>query len=301
MKIIEGKEVEEILSAKACVKLMKETLINLEEGKAMQPMRLICNMPNTAKFGFMPAYLGDGDYYGAKVLTAYPPNMGTGYPSHIGYVMLFEPEHSQVAGLVDATAVTAIRTGAVSAAATDCLAREDSRVMAILGAGEQARSHARAICTVREIEEIRIYDIRNEASWRFKEEMEQELSVSIVICEEIMDATKEADIICTVTPGGKEGAPILYGSMVKEGVHINAVGTFTPGTREIASDLMAISSLYGDSIEGVKKESGEYIVPEKEGLIDENHIKGTIGMVLSGKIPGRKSEKIGRASCRERV
>lgn len=286
MRIIEEAEVRKVVSAEKCVEIMKKALLDLEEGRCEMPPRLITIMPNTAKFGFMPAWLGD--YYGAKVITAYGPNAGTGYPTHIGYVMLFESEHSTVAGLVDATAVTEIRTGAVSAVATDVLARRDAHTMAIIGAGAQARSHTAAIVSVRKIDAITVYDMRPEASAAFKAEIEAQYGIAVTICQSVAECVKNADIICTLTPS-KE--PILTRDMVKPGAHVNAVGTFTPATREASSDLVAASRLYADQVAAMKRESGEYLIPLQEGLITEEHIVGSIGEVLAGRKPGRQNDE----------
>lgn len=286
MRIIEEAEVRKVVSAEKCVEIMKKALLDLEEGRCEMPPRLITIMPNTAKFGFMPAWLGD--YYGAKVITAYGPNAGTGYPTHIGYVMLFESEHSTVAGMVDATAVTEIRTGAVSAVATDVLARKDAHTMAIIGAGAQARSHTAAIVSVRKIDAITVYDMRPEASAAFKEEIEAQYGIAVTICQSVAECVKNADIICTLTPS-KE--PILTRDMVKPGAHVNAVGTFTPATREASSDLVAASRLYADQVAAMKRESGEYLIPLQEGLITEDHIVGSIGEVLAGRKPGRQNDE----------
>lgn len=286
MRIIEEAEVRTVVSAEKCVEIMKKALLDLEEGRCDMPPRLITIMPNTAKFGFMPAWLGD--YYGAKVITAYGPNAGTGYPTHIGYVMLFESEHSTVAGLVDATAVTEIRTGAVSAVATDVLARKDAHTMAIIGAGAQARSHTAAIVSVRKIDAITVYDMRPEAAVAFQNEIEAQYGISVSICQSVAECVKDADIICTLTPS-KE--PILTRDMVKPGAHVNAVGTFTPATREAASDLVAASRLYADQVAAMKRESGEYLIPLQEGLITEEHIVGSIGEVLAGRKPGRQTQE----------
>ena len=269
MRIIEEAEVRKVVSAEKCVEIMKKALLDLEEGRCEMPPRLITIMPNTAKFGFMPAWLGD--YYGAKVITAYGPNAGTGYPTHIGYVMLFESEHSTVAGLVDATAVTEIRTGAVSAVATDVLARKDAHTMAIIGAGAQARSHTAAIVSVRKIDAITVYDMRSEAAVAFKNEIEAQYGISVSICQSVAECVKDADI--------------------KPGAHVNAVGTFTPATREAASDLVAASRLYADQVAAMKRESGEYLIPLQEGLITEEHIVGSIGEVLAGRKPGRQTQE----------
>lgn len=286
MRIIEEKQVRELVSAGKCVELMKEALMGMEQGIYDMPPRLLCKMPNTATFAFMPAYAGD--FFGAKVITAYGPNAGTEYPTHMGYVMLFESEHCSVAGLVDATAVTEIRTGAVSAAATDALARTDAHKLAIIGAGAQARSHVAAIRTIREITELSVYDLRKEAAVQFAKEIEAAYGLSVTICENVSETVYDADIICTLTPAIEA---YLTKDMVKPGVHINAVGTFTPTTREVSSDLVSAAKLYADQIDAMKKESGEYLIPLQEGMITEKHIVGTVGQVLLGQAPGRENEK----------
>ncbi len=284
MKIIDEAAVRRLLPAGECVKIMRRALFGLEKGEFVMPPRLITRMPNTAAFGFMPAWAGE--YYGAKVITAYGPNAGTGYPTHIGYVMLFESAHSTVAGLVDATAVTEIRTGAVSAVATDLLARRDAHTLALIGAGAQARSHTAAIRMVREITSVTVYDLRPEAAGAFKKEIE-ETGLPVKIAPSVREAVRDADIICTLTPS-KE--PFLTADMVRPGTHVNAVGTFTPTTREAASDLVTVSRLYADQVQAMMAESGEYLVPLSEGCITRKHIVGSVGEVLNGMAPGRLTD-----------
>lgn len=285
MIIIEEKQVRELLTPEKCIAAMKEAFMQLETGSYTMPLRSIHIMPNTAKFGFMPAYVGD--YYGAKVITAYAPNMGTAYPSHIGYVMLFEPEHSLVAAMVEAGSITEIRTGAASAVATELLARPDAHTMALIGAGAQARSHMAAITCVREITHVTVYDINPAAAEKFAAEARDKYGVEATVAASVAEAVADADIICTLCPA-KEA--YLTRDMVKPGVHINAVGTFTPATREVASDLIAAARLYSDYTESTRKESGEYLVPLQEGLIGEDHIVGSLGELLLGKAEGRVSD-----------
>lgn len=286
MKIIEKDEVRRRLPAGTCVGLMRQALIDLESGVNGQPMRLLTKMPNTATFGFMPAYAGN-KYFGAKIIAAYAPNMGTEFPSHIGYVMLFESDHCTVVAMVEAGTITEIRTGAISAVASDLLARKDAHKLALIGAGAQARSHTAAIRTVREITEIAVYDINEAGAKKFKAEIESQYGIPVTIHVSVADTVRDADIICTLTPG-KE--PVLFKSMVKPGAHINAVGTFTPMTREVSSDLVSASKLYADQIEAMKRESGEYLAPLQEGLITEDHIIGSIGALLLGQAEGRTNE-----------
>ena len=286
MMIIEEARVRELLTPEKCIAAMREAFTALEEGKYTMPLRSIHVMPNTAKFGFMPAYVGD--YYGAKVITAYAPNMGTQYPSHIGYVILFEPEHSLVAAMVEAGSITEIRTGAASAVATDLLARRDAHTMALIGAGAQARSHMAAIACVREITQVTVYDINPAAAEKFAAETRARYGVTVTVASSVAEAVKDADIICTLCPA-KEA--YLTRDMVKPGTHINAVGTFTPATREVASDLVAAARLYSDYTESTRKESGEYLAPLQEGLIGEDHIRGSLGELLLGKAEGRASDE----------
>ena len=286
MKIIEEAEVRRLLTPERCLNAMRACLVDLEEGRCAMPQRLICAMPNTAMLGFMPAYVGD--YYGAKVIAAYAPNTGTKYPSHIGYVMLFESEHSTVAAMVEAGSITEIRTGCVSAVATDVLARRDAHSLALLGAGAQARSHLAAIRLVRNIDRVMVYDIRPEAARRFAEEAAATYSLTVEVAASAAEAVRDADIVCTLTPSK---TPYLTRDMVRPGTHINAVGTFTPSTREAASDLVAASRLYADYIPACRAESGEYLIPLREGLITENHIAGSIGQLLTGKAAGRISKE----------
>ena len=288
MKIVEAKEARERLDTDTCLRLMREAFVSLENGTAMQPLRSVNTIPHGNSFGFMPAYLGDNDYFGAKVITAFHGNIGTEYPSHMGYVMLFESVHGSFVGMADCSVITELRTGAVSGVATDLLARKDAHVLALIGAGAQARSHMAAIKAVRPgIDTVKVYDIRPEAAEKFAAETKEKYGVETIVCESVEAAVRDADIICTLTPSKD---PYLKKEWVKKGAHINAVGTFTPTTREVTSELMAASKLYADQIEALKKEGGEYLIPLSEGLIGEDHIKGSVGALLTGKCEGRASD-----------
>lgn len=288
MKIVEAAEARERLDMKTCIGLMREAFIALEDGTAMQPLRSVNKIPHGNSFGFMPAYLGDDDYFGAKVITAFHGNLGTQYPSHMGYVMMFESKHGSFVGMADCSVITEIRTGAVSGVATELLARRDAKKAAIIGAGAQGRGHLEAMLLVRpSLCEVSVYDIRPEAAEKYATEMGQKYGLPVKVADNVEEAVYDADIICTVTPS-KEA--YLKKEWVKKGTHINAVGTFSPTTREVTSELVAAARLYADQKEAMKKEAGEYLIPLAEGLITEEHIVGSIGEVLLGKAPARGSE-----------
>ena len=201
MKIIEAAEARERLDMPTCVKLMREAFTMLEDGTASQPMRSVNALPHGNSFGFMPAYLGDHGYFGAKVITAFHGNIGTEYPSHMGYVMMFESEHGSFVGMADCSVITELRTGAASGVATDLLARKDAKTLALIGAGAQARSHLAAMLVVRPgLSEVRVYDLRKEASEAFKAESEAKYGAKVAVCGSAEEAVKDADIICTLTP-----------------------------------------------------------------------------------------------------
>lgn len=288
MRIVEAAEVRQKLTPEVCIPLMRQALVALESGAANQPLRSVIKLPDGEAFGFMPAYLGADDYFGAKVLTAFHKNIGTEYPSHIGYVMLFESVHGSFVGMADATVITEMRTGAVSAVATDLLARKDASRLALIGAGAQARSHLVSIRCVRNITEAAVYDINPASAARFAREMTQAHGLPVTVADSAQACVKNADIICTLTPS-KE--PFLQKEWVAKGTHINAVGTFSPATREVTSGLVAAAKLYADYVPALLAESGEYLVPLQEGLIGPEHVVGSIGEVLMGKAPARENEE----------
>ncbi len=284
MKIIDANEVRALLTMPECINLMKEAFKKLESGNAGQPIRTIHPFPDGNLFGFMPAWLDD--CFGAKIITANHGNVGTKYPSHMGYVMVFDSAHGAPIGMADAGVITEMRTGAVSAVATDLLARKDASKLAIIGCGAQGRSHLAAIMCVRDIKEVYCYDIVPESAQKYAKEQSEKYGIAVIVKSSVKDAVLEADIVCTLTPS-KEA--YLEADWISSGTHINAVGTFSPTTREVTSELVAKSKLYADNIESMKKEAGEYLIPLKEGLIDESHIVGSLGEVLLGKAPARQT------------
>jgi ornithine cyclodeaminase len=287
MITINGQEVARLLTMEKCEALMRGVLSGLAAGKYLQPLRSILRLPGENLFGFMPASLGDGDYFGAKLVTAFHRNTEAGLPSHMGYVLLFEPEHGNLVAMVDATKITEIRTGAVSGVATGLLARKDAHTLALIGAGAQARSHLAAIRLVRDLRQVTVYDLDRDRADIFAREVEREGGPAIVVAASAEEAVTDADIVCTLTTSAK---PFLRREWIKPGTHINAVGAFSPDRREVASDLVAASRLFADQVDAMRKECGEYLVPLMEGLIGEDHIKGAIGDVILGLVPGRTND-----------
>ena len=287
MQIITAAQVAEILDMQHCIDLMRTALIALASGDAKQIVRPVLPLYGRNVLGMMPAYYAAGKVAGVKVLTVFPDNYQQSIPSHQGQVLVFEAETGGLKAIVDAESITGIRTAAVSAAVTQALARPDASRLAILGAGLQGRQHLRAIRLVRQLQEVTVWDVRPEAATAYAEEMGRETGLPVRVCAAAAEATREADIICTLTPSPE---PILSAADVRPGAHINAVGACSSVTRELSSDLMAVGRLFVDWKEAAVVEAGDYLLALQEGAISEEHILGEVGQVLAGKLPGRVSE-----------
>jgi ornithine cyclodeaminase len=234
----------------------------------------------------MPAYMGNLQVMGLKVVSVFPGNHGTEYDSHMGAVMIFETKHGQPLALMDATEITAIRTAATSGVATRLLARQDAGDLAILGTGTQARTHLEAMGHCRKLRRVRVWSRNPEHALRFAERESRAHGIKVETMATVKAAVGGADIICTATASPD---PILLGEHLSPGAHINAVGSSVPFTRELDTAAVVQSRLFVDRRESTLNEAGDFLFPKKEGAIDDAHIRGEIGQILTGKIPGRTS------------
>ncbi|MGE3231989.1 MAG: ornithine cyclodeaminase family protein, partial [Hyphomicrobium sp.] len=230
-------------------------------------------------FGVMPGSLGDGPF-GAKLISVFPGNVAAGGLSHQGMVFLFDPETGAPRAAVDAGALTAIRTAAASAAATDALALPEASRLAVLGTGEQARRHVEAIRLVRPIARVTI--------WGRDPEKAAALAGALgaVTAPTVAQAVADADIICTTT-GAAE--PILLGRDLPDGAHLNLVGSSRAGPAEVDEALVARVRLIADHREGVLAQGAEFLRAKAAGLVGDDHVVGEIGEVFAGTLAGRQS------------
>ncbi|MBS0408650.1 MAG: ornithine cyclodeaminase family protein [Proteobacteria bacterium] len=284
MRFIDHDEVCRRLTYEAAIPIVREAMIALSAGRTRQLLRSLIPLAGGRVFGIMPGALGEAEAYGAKLISVYPDNFDRGLPSHQGLVILFDPESGAPVCVVDASAVTAIRTAAASAVATDALARPEARRLAILGYGEQAETHARAIAKVRSLVEIVVWGRSPVRAQAFAGRMEEALGLPVVAAESAEGAVAEADIVCTVT-GARE--PILKGAWVRPGAHVNVVGSGFAGPTEVDNDLVARSRFIADSREGVLVQGAEFLNAKAAGLVGDDHIVAEIGQVLAGQVPGR--------------
>ena len=287
MRIIDRQEVAERLTYEVCIPIVREAMIAFSKGVTRQHLRSIIPLAHGRAFGIMPGALGESAPFGAKLISVYPQNPAQGRQTHQGVVVLFEPETGEPVCVAHAGEITAIRTAAASAVATAALARPDARRLAILGCGEQAATHARAIPKVRDIREIGVWGRSPERARAFAARMAAELGLPVIAVDDAQRLVADADIICTVTAARE---PILRGAWVLPGTHINLVGSSAVGPVEVDPELVVRSRFVADSREGVLRQGAEFLKAKESGLIGDDHIVAEIGQVLAGDIEGRRSD-----------
>jgi ornithine cyclodeaminase/alanine dehydrogenase-like protein (mu-crystallin family) len=276
--ILSREDVARHLTYDACIPLMREAMTALSAKRTKQLLRTIIDLDGGRQFGVMPGATEVA--LGAKLISVFPAAAAGGTPSHQGVVALFDPETGAPAAIVDASELTAIRTAAASAAATDALARDDARSLAVLGTGEQALRHVEAIRAVRPIARIVV--------WGRSRDKAEALAarVGADVAETVQGAVAEADIVCTVTAARE---PILLGRWIGPGTHLNLVGSSRAGPVEVDSDLVRRARFYADHEEGVRRQGAELLKALEEGAVDEDHLLGEIGSVFAGTLEGRTS------------
>jgi ornithine cyclodeaminase len=262
-------------------------MIALSEGRAVAPLRSIMAMPGArGMLGNMPGYLADPACFGVKLVSLMPRNEPGRYSSHLGLVLLFESEHGCPVGILDAAEITAIRTAAASGLATRLLARPDAGDLAILGAGEQARSHLEAMLAVRPLRRIRVWARDRAKAEVFAGTEGARHGVAIETSGSVPEAVAGADIICTLT---KAREPILLGDWISRGAHLNVVGSSIASAAEIDTAAVVQSRFFVDCRNSAVNEGGEYLRALRCGAISAAHIAAEIGEVANGTHPGRTS------------
>jgi ornithine cyclodeaminase/alanine dehydrogenase-like protein (mu-crystallin family) len=283
--VINGKQVRDLLLMNECMEAMEGALMALRRGEALNPLRTVIGLPDQHGYLIsMPSYVDQA--MGVKVISVMPGNHGTQYDSHMGVVLLFEAEHGVPLALIEAGEVTAIRTAAVSGVATRLLARKDAGDLAILGSGVQARTHLEAMRVARQLRRVRVWSRNPEHAQSFAERESAAIGVEIEVAETVQAAVQGADLICTTT-GAPD--PILKGDWVLPGTHLNVVGASFPTARETDTTLMVKARLFVDRRESTLAEAGDFLIPKREGALDDSHIRGELGEVLLGQASGRRS------------
>ena len=286
MRFIDRDEVARRLTYEVCIPIVREAMIALSKGETIQLLRSIITLSPGRLYGTMTGAMGREGAFGSKLISVFSENFAKGVQSHQGVVVLFDPDSGAPVCVLHAGEITAIRTAAASAVATDALARPEARRMAILGYGEQAGTHARAISKVRQLEQITVWGRSPERAQAFCERMRAELGLPVTPCASARGAVAGADIICTVSGAAQ---PILEGAWVAPGTHVNLVGSSRAGPVEVDDALVVRSRYFVDSRDGVLAQGAEFLDAKARGLIGDDHIVGEIGEVLAGMVEGRRA------------
>jgi ornithine cyclodeaminase len=289
MLILSQADVDRLLPMSACIDVMAATLASLARGEAILPLRTVILIPDsTDAFAVMPGYLGSPKTFGAKIITVYPGNHGTEFDSHQGAVLLFDPDNGSLSALLDATAITTVRTAAVSAVATRLLARARASRLAIIGSGVQAHAHLEAMCAVRPIRSLRVWSRNTEHARALVKVAHDKFELDADVAPTAPDAVRDAEIVCTATAARQ---PVLNGDWLAPGTHINAIGASQASARELDSAAVVKSRLYVDRRESALKEPGDILVPLHDGDIGPEHIVAEIGELLIGRGEGRRNDQ----------
>lgn len=287
IKILSSADIKKLVPMSEAIGVVGEAYRDLSGNKVGMPLRTITDLgENELTLFYKPSYMPTIGTVGIKLLSQYKQTPHAGRATIQGIVILIDAATNMTRAIVDGTYLTALRTGAATGVATQCLARKDASVLALFGAGAQGYTQFEAVCCVRKIKKVYIFDLNPEAIQKFIDFNRFHTEIEFCVGKDT-DVLREADIICTVTNSKK---PLFEKGVLKKGVHINAIGSYNPQMRELPEDILASASLIVDHKDSCFSESGDIIIPMSEGVLDLKHYKGEIGDVLTGKAKGRESD-----------
>lgn len=287
MLVLSETDVRAVLPMADLIPAMRSALIEYSSGRVQQPLRTVLEIGAArAFFGLMPAFIPTSGALGTKLVTVFGSNAAKGLPSHLATVVLLDEETGGVKALLDGRYITEARTAAVSAVSVQALARPESSVLALIGSGVQAKSHLEAIALIAPLREVRVWSPTPAHRDCFVQASQALTRVSVAPADSAERAVAGADIVVLVSSARE---PIVRSEWIGNGTHICAVGACRPDQREMDTALVRRARLYVDSRVGALAEAGDVVLPLRENAIDERHIVGELGEVLSGRAPGRAS------------
>jgi ornithine cyclodeaminase/alanine dehydrogenase-like protein (mu-crystallin family) len=290
--VLSAADVHAVLDYADCATAMRGALTALASGRAQQQLRTVIKPEGAAGLvALMPAYLAGGDgsgagSYGLKALCITPGNPAAGLDAHQGLVLLSDGKSGAPVAILNASAVTEIRTAAVSVVATELLARPGASTLAVIGAGVQAGAHVRALDEARALTEVRIASRDPRNAGRLADALRGQTRAPVRACASAHAAVDGADIIVTATSSAE---PVLDRDWLAPGTHINAVGACLPYARELDSATVAAGVLVADRRESVLAESGDYLLAAAHGVVGPDHIRAELGEILLGTATGRQA------------
>jgi alanine dehydrogenase len=286
--LLDRKMVASLLTMPECIEAVERAFAELAGHTAVLPMRIAIPSPGGVSL-YMPAFLQAENALACKVVAVFKDNPERHrIPTTTGTVLLQDAETGRVSCIMDGEYLTAVRTGAASGVATRHLARPDSgQVVGIFGAGVQGRMQLRAIKEVRRISKAYVSDTAQGAAQRFAREMSAQLALEVIPAATARE-TARADILCTAT---SSAIPLFDGEEVREGAHVNGIGSHTPEARELDGKLIRRAKLVGDSREACFREAGDIIMALREGAITEDHFYAELGEIVTGRKAGRTTDR----------
>jgi ornithine cyclodeaminase len=284
MRILTADDVRASITMKEAIEAVRKGFIALSAGQAQVPLRSNIETEDGISL-YMPAYMQGESFSTVKVVSVYRGNNRFGLPTILAAVLVTDAETGQPRALMDGSYLTALRTGAASGLATELMARADSSVLGVIGAGTQARTQIEAILAVRPIREVRVH-CRSGAEKFVSEMAERFPNVNFVAAKSASDALRGADIAAAATTSA---TPVIHAADIAPGTHINGVGSFTPQMQEVAADVVIRARIVVDSRSTCLVEAGDLIVPMSSGQLSIEQIHAEIGEVAAGLKPGRMS------------
>jgi ornithine cyclodeaminase len=288
--VLSRAQVEELLQLDPLIEALAAAMADLSAGRAAAPDRVAAQVPGSDGFlAAMPGYVPSASVLMTKVVSLYPGNAGGPLPTHQAVIVAFDPDTGEPAALLDGTAITAIRTGACSALSARLLARPESEVLAILGTGVQARTHARAMCRVRPVSEIRVAGRDQAKAAALAAELSGSLPAEVRAVASYQEALAGADIACATTHPRE---PVIQRPWLAPGMHVTSVG-FNPGGREVDDATIRDALVCVEDRHAVLAPfpagSDDLLQPIHEGVITAEDIHAELGELISGDRPGRTS------------
>lgn len=286
--VIDGETIQKLAPYPELIQWVREAMVVASAGDVEMPQRWGMVLPEErGRLGLMPGYMGgEVQSAGIKLVSLVPPERRKG-SSHLGLNILYDADGLVPEAIFCGATITALRTAAASALATDALARQNASSLAILGAGEQAESHLAAMQCVRDFDEVRIWARDRSKAEQFVEAQRESVAGKLLVANSVSEAIGGADVVCAVTAARE---PVLFGEDLEPGMHINLVGSSFRTEREVDDEVVLRSSFFVDYRPSTLAAAGEFLSALEKGLVTEDHIRAEIGEVLAGSKPGRQSD-----------
>jgi alanine dehydrogenase len=285
MLVIDAAAVRELFPMAAAIEAMHDALMRYSARTIVQPLRMVVQSPDgPGLLAAMPAWAGADYGFGIKTITINPGNPARGMDTHQGTVTMFDRDTGAPSAVLDASAITEIRTAAVSAVATEALAGPDAGDLAVLGAGVQARSHLEAMATLRPLRRIRVWSRTRDHAEALAAWAGTRFGAPVEVAGSVAAALDGADLVCSALACVE---PVISAEMLAPGVHLNAVGACVPGNRELDTGAVAAATVFVDSRESALAEAGDLVIPIRDGDLSADHIAAEVGEVLLDRHAGR--------------